>query len=179
MRRSPCATLQLNPELSIVTTASGRCARIAATARRTWRRITGARGNTSAIPATARSASGTRLSIPCSRMRSPPIPAIRSPGPTRSRSAAINPAPSASPEGSPVMMKMNGASTLTGTGSRRPHADDKQPGPVGGADDLVALEQQGRAGLDRDALQPGLGGERHRLRADRRPVDAALLPRFL
>jgi len=49
---------QLKPELSIVTTASGRSARIAATVSRTRRKMIGARGKTSAIPATAMSLSG-------------------------------------------------------------------------------------------------------------------------
>ncbi len=119
-RRSPCATRQLNPELSIVTTASGRSARIAATVSRTRRKMTGARGNTSATPMIARSPSGTRLSSPCSRMRSPPIPATRSLPPVRCRSAAISAPPSASPDGSPVTMKMKVASPAVTIGRRRP-----------------------------------------------------------
>ena len=119
-RRSPCATRQLNPELSIVTTASGRSARIAATVSRTRRRITGARGRTSATPMIARSPSGTRLSSPCSRMRSPPIPATRSRPPVRCRSAAISAPPSASPDGSPVTMKMKVTSSAVTTRRRRP-----------------------------------------------------------
>ena len=110
-----CATRQLNPELSIVTTASGRCARIAATVSRTRRRITGARGNTSATPVIGQIGERDEALEPllraCARRRSR-RPAARPP--VRSRSAAISAPPSASPEGSPVMMKMNGASRSRG-----------------------------------------------------------------
>src|SRR5579862_4480579 len=181
-RRSPCrrsrwAIRQLKPDESIVTTASGRAAWIAATALRTWRKITGARGTTSATPAIARSESGARLSMPCARMCSPPMPASRRPSPTRSRNAAISAPPSASPEGSPVMIKMKGEGPI-GT-SRYGYADHKQTGRVGGTDDLVAVNEQCRTSLDGDTGEPGLDREAHRLRPNGRPVDPLFLPRLL
>ena len=124
-RRNRWATRQLNPELSIVTTTSGRSRCTAATVSRTRRRISGARGNTSATPATARSASGTRLVRPSARIRSPPMPSTRKRPPVRSRKAAISAAPIASPEGSPAIMKMNGAasSAVVMARERRPRKD--------------------------------------------------------
>jgi hypothetical protein len=53
---------------------------------------------------TASSCSGTRLLNPSAAIASPPMPAKRKAPPVRSLSAAISRPPSASPEGSPVMM---------------------------------------------------------------------------
>src|SRR5438445_524474 len=180
-RRSRCAMRQLNPELSIVTTTSGRISSIARTVSRTCLRISGARGNTSATPATARSARGTRLVSPSSAMLSPPMPAIRSRPPVRSRNAAISAPPIASPDGSPATMKINGGASwppVIVPWSWCGDTHHEQPGLVGGADHFGAVEDQRRAGFGGDPPQPRLGGEDDGAYPDRRPVDALLLSRL-
>src|SRR5207237_300919 len=147
---------------------------------RTRRRISGARGSTSAIPATARSDSGTRLERPCSAMLSPPIPAKRTGSPARSRNAAISAPPRASPDGSPAIMKMNGAvwptPLLTGRGALHQHAPRTvatQPGtapqqsvsafrrldpehqPLLDDDRLANIERANRTGETQTALDIG------------------------
>src|SRR5215469_13945168 len=110
-------------------------------------------------------------------MCSPPIPASLSPPPTRSRRAAISAPPSASPEGSPVTMKMNRGRLAATSGHA--DADHEQPGRVSLAYDPVAVDHQGRTGFDRDPHKPGFGRETNRLRTDRRSVYAGLLARLL
>src|SRR5712671_2829787 len=176
---------QLNPELSIVTTASGRISRIARTVSRTRCRISGARGNTSATPATARSESGTRLETPCCAIYSPPIPKIRMRSPVRSRSASISAPPRASPDGSPATMKMSGPASSPSVMApwswpllRHGDTNHEQTGLIGGADGFAAVDDQGHAGLRRNPLQARRGGEMDGPRPDRRAVDAPFLARL-
>src|SRR5437588_961076 len=180
-RRSRWAMRQLNPELSIVTTTSGRISSIARTVSRTCLRISGARGNTSATPATARSARGTRLVSPSCAMLSPPMPAIRSRPPVRSRNAAISAPPIASPDGSSATMKINGWASwppIIVPWSWCGDTHHEQPGLVGGADHFGAVEDKRRAGFGGDPPQPRLGGEDDGAYPDRRSVDALLLARL-
>ena len=58
--------------------------------------------------------------------------------------------------------------------SRSADADHEEPGAIGGADDLVAVEHDRGVGLDGDAAQPGFGsqcdGAQSRSSAGRRGV---------
>src|SRR6266404_4295657 len=175
--RSRSATRQVNPELSIVTTASGCIAITVSAVSRTRRRICRARGNTSAMPMMASSRIGTSECSPCSDMRSPPIPAKRMAPPVRSLSAAISAPPSASPEGSPAMTKISGDGPVGATtgASARLDADDEELGLISGGDNPGAIEDERRAGLDRDAAQTRRAARGNCARADGRQVGAAFL----
>src|SRR5260221_2169314 len=175
--RNRSATRQVNPELSIVTTASGRIAITVSAVSRTRRRICRARGNTSAMPMMASSRIGTSVRSPCSAMRSPPIPAKRMAPPVRSLSAAISAPPSASPEGSPAMTKISGAAPVSAMAgaSARLDADDEELGLIGGSDDPGAVEDERRAGLDGDAAQTRPAAGHNGAHADGRQVGAAFL----
>src|SRR5260221_11533827 len=132
------------------------------------------------MPMTASSCCGTSERSPCPAIRSPPMPAKRTAPPVRSWSAAISAPPSTSPEGSPAMMKISGASVSAAmpAGSARLDADDEEIRRVGGGDDTRGVEDDRRAGLDGDAAQPG--GERRldSAHADRRQIGAPLLLRL-
>src|SRR5882762_4174163 len=63
--------------------------------------------------------------------------------------------------------------------SRATNADHEQTGSIGGSDDLLAIEYDGRLSLDRDAQQPGLRGELDGAEPDRRLIGTAFLIRLL
>jgi hypothetical protein len=62
--------------------------------------------------------------------------------------------------------------------SRAPDADHEQAGAVGRGGNLIAIEDDRRAGLDRDPAQPVLGRQGNCAGPDRRPIGACLLARF-
>src|SRR5438270_10320828 len=123
------------------------------------------------MPMIASSCSGTSERSPCSAMRSPPMPAKRTLPPVRCLSAAISAPPSTSPEGSPAMMKISGASAGSmREGSARLDADDEEIGGVGGGGDRSPIERDGRAGLDGDTAQAGGMRRLDGAPADRRQI---------
>ena len=63
--------------------------------------------------------------------------------------------------------------------SRSTNADHEQTGPIGGSNHLMAIEYDGRVGLNCDTQQPGFRGQLDGAGPDRRLVGAAFLTRFL
>src|SRR4051794_28485681 len=162
----------------MVTTTSGRKARIAALVWFSRRIRPGSFGRISAMPISASSSIGNRLSSPCSAMRAPPTPANRT-SPSR-LSAAISRPPSTSPEGSPAIRKTKGAfmreRSLRSIFRRDP--DDEQPRRVGDGGEGGAVQDQGAAGFDGDAAEAGGDRPLHGRRPDRRQVQPPVLLRL-
>ena len=69
------------------------------------------------------------------------------------------------------MIKIKGAGSLT----RRSDSDHEEAGAIGGGHDLVAIDDDRRAGFDGNAAQPGFSRQSHGPRSDRRPIGARLL----
>src|SRR5438128_1935166 len=63
--------------------------------------------------------------------------------------------------------------------SRSTDADHEQTGSIGGSDDLMAIDYDGRVGLDCDAQQSGFCGQLDGAGPDRRLVGTAFLTRLL
>src|ERR1700738_4620974 len=63
--------------------------------------------------------------------------------------------------------------------SRSANADHEQTGSVGASDDFLAIQHDGRVGLDCDAHQPGFRRQLDGAESNRRLVDTAFLTGLL
>src|SRR5688572_19021155 len=173
-RRTCFATRWVKSGLSMMTRRSGLAATTASAVRRIRVTIAGRLARTAVKPITAMSASGNRLATPSRAMACPPTPPKRTrSGPRRVFSARISFAPSWSPDSSPATIHtVTGSAAFMVIHPREVDGGEEQTELVGCPERVGLVQQQARAGADRDAGQAGLRSLDDRARPDRRHVDA-------